>query len=62
MKKEIKVNISFTDEELAKFVGDRTIELKDDQDYKVISYFPSIGEFSFRVFTIEDKKEDEKDD
>ena len=59
MEKEITVNIKFADNELAKFIGDRVVSLDDNEDYEVISYFPSIGEFSFRVFTKEDKLNEE---
>lgn len=56
MKYETIVNISFTDGELATFIGDRTIELDDNEDYEILSCYPAIGEFKFRVFTKEDKE------
>ena len=59
MEKEIIINISFEDKELAKFIGDRVVSLDDNQDYEVLNYFPSIGEFSFRVFTKKDELSEE---
>lgn len=56
MKKETIINISFTDGDLATFIGDRVVSLDDNEDYEVISCYPAIGEFRFRVFTKEDKE------
>ena len=49
MQKEITVSIKFSKEELAKFIGDNIIPLGSDETYEIISCYPSLGEFEFKI-------------
>ena len=49
MQKEVTVSIKFSEEELAKFIGDHTVPLDDNETYEVISSYPALGEFEFKI-------------
>lgn len=49
MKTTVTVNVKFTEEELVKFIGDRVVPLEDDEDWELVSSYPSLNNYTFRI-------------
>lgn len=60
MKIETTIEVKFTDEELTKFIGDRVIPLEDDEDWELVSSYPAINNYIFRIVK-KDKGDDNED-
>ena len=46
---EKTVNIRFTGKELVKFIGDRVVDLEDDEDWMLVQSYPSLNDYTFKV-------------
>ena len=46
---EKTVKVKFTDKELIKFIGDRVIELQDDEDWELVSSYSTLNDYTFKI-------------
>ena len=51
------VNVKFTDDEMVKFIGDRVVDLEEDEEWELINAYSTLHDYTFRV--VKKKEEDE---
>ena len=46
---EKTVHIKFTDEEMIKFIGDRVVDLEDDEEWELVNSYSTLHDYTFKV-------------